>query len=45
MALTNAELNFYTQVPHYLLEIFEELKKINKNLEKANERAETGEKK
>lgn len=43
--LTNAELNFYTRVPNLLADIFDELKKINKNLEKANGRAEDEEKK
>lgn len=32
MGLTQAELNFYERVPHILLSIYEELKKINKTL-------------
>ena len=32
MGLTQAELNFYTGVPHLLLNIYEELKKLNNTL-------------
>ena len=32
MGLTQAELNFYTRVPQLLLNIYEELKKLNKTL-------------
>ena len=43
MGLTQAELNFYTGVPHLLLNIYEELKKLNKTLAENSEKEKTEE--
>ena len=43
MGLTQAELNFYTRVPQLLLNIFEELKKINNTLAEKSEKKESEE--
>lgn len=41
--VTQAELNFYERVPHILLNIYEELKKLNKTLAENSEKEKTEE--
>ena len=38
--MTQAELNFYTRVPQLLLNIYEELKKLNNTLAENSEKKE-----
>ena len=40
MGLTKAELDFYTRVPSLLADLVRELEKLNKTLEKLNDKKE-----